>query len=48
MERVDRLWMVTGKVLPAARNRSLRIKHLDYYPRDCKMYNLGDGKRHGN
>ena len=48
MERVERLWMVTGKVLPSARDRSLRIKHPVYCPRNSKMYHLGDGKRHGN
>ena len=48
MERVGRLWMVTGEVLPAARNCSIRIKHLDYYPRNNRTYLLVDGKRHGN
>ena len=48
MKRVDRLWIVTGKVLPSARGRSLRIKHLVYYPRNSKMYHLDDGKRHGS
>ena len=48
MERVDRLWMVTVKVLPSARDRSLRIRHLVYYPRNSKMFHLDDGKRHGN
>ena len=45
MDRVDRLWMVTGKVLPSARDHSL---HLVYHPKNSKMYHLGDSKRHGN
>ena len=48
MERVDRLWIVTGKVLPSARDQSPRIKHLVYYPKNSKIYHLGDGKRHRN
>ena len=48
MERVDRLWMVTREVLAVARNRSMRIKHRGYYPRNSKMCHLGDDNRHGN
>ena len=44
MEMVDRLWVVTGRVLQSARDRSLQINHPVYYPRNSKMYHLSEDK----